>query len=617
MVQPSQRERQPEAAVAAPAAPAAPEDAGSGVAVSAGVQVGTLGRGAMWGWALVLAAAFGFGLGGYPLYEPDEGRNAEVAREMTASGDFLVPRLDGLPYLDKPVLFFAAEAASFAALGRSEWAARLPPLVFAFATALLTAAFARRLYGGDAGWVAGTAALAAPLPLAFSRTVIFDSLLALLVAGASMAFYFAVEAAAGAAQGRRRYVGWTVLAWAAMGLGVLTKGPVALAVPLLAAAPYAIWRRASRAVWHPLGPAVLAALVAPWVAAMSRAVPDFLHYVLVAETWERVTTDDFQRTGPFWYFVPLLLGGALPWSVVALGGWRRGLPLREADGRRDRRLVFLALWIGLPFLLFSLSHSKRPQYILPLLPAVAVLAGGAWAGLGAGGGAAKALAAAERLPGARAGAAAWVVFGALLAGAGVYLGRVPARIPEGLTLMPATLYALAAVSAAGGSIAWAAARRKVIALVSLALPVAAMPLATAPILAQIGAVRSARDLAAAIAPRLAGGAQVVGVYAFPPSLPFYLGRPVLVVSRRGRELTSNYVIRSFGRLIAEPSSPLRPADWWRGALVACQRPWIFVVHADDEQTAGSLRAARLPALFDNRRFAAFGPCAPAAAGERR
>ena len=305
MVPPSQPERQPDPAAAAPAGP---ETAASGVAVPAGV----LGRRAMWGWAAVLAAAFAFGLGSYPLYEPDEGRNAEVAREMTASGDFLVPHLDGLPYLDKPVLFFAAEAASFEAFGRSEWAARLPPLVFAFATALLTAAFARRLYGGDAGWVAGTAALAAPLPLAFSRTVIFDSLLALLVAGALMVFYFAIEAAIEAAPGRRRYVGWTVLAWAAMGLGVLTKGPVALAVPLLAAAPYAIWRRASRAVWHPLGPAVLAALVAPWVAAMSREVPDFLRYVLVNETWERVTTDDFQRTGPFWYFVPLLLGGALP-----------------------------------------------------------------------------------------------------------------------------------------------------------------------------------------------------------------------------------------------------------------------------------------------------------------
>jgi 4-amino-4-deoxy-L-arabinose transferase-like glycosyltransferase len=599
MVPAPQAERQPEAAEAEPATGAGP--------------AGVLARGGMWVWAVVLAAAFTFGLGAYSLYEPDEGRNAEVAREMVATGDYLVPHLDGLPYLDKPVLFFAAEAAAFATLGRSEWTARLPPLLFAFATALLTAGFARRLYGGDAGWVAGTAALAAPLPLAFSRTVIFDSLLALLLAAALMAFYRAIETAAAArepgpgAPGAGRYLGWTVLAWAAMGLGVLAKGPVALAVPLLAAVPYAIWRRASRAVWHPLGPLALVALVAPWVAAMSRQVPDFLRYALLNETWERLTTDDFRRTGPVWYFVPLLLGGALPWSAVVLAGWRRGLPLREAGGRLDRRLVFLVLWIGLPFLLFSFSHSKRPQYILPLLPAVAVLAGGAWSDGAARQGAEKA-----RLPGARAAAAAWIGFGALLAGAAVYLRLVPARLPEGLTLVPATLFALAAAAALGGLLAWAAARRKGIALIALALPVAAMPLVLAPILAEIGTVRSARDLAAAIAPHLQGGAEVVGVQAFPPSLPFYLARPVLVVSRRGRELTSNYVIRAYSRLVAEPSSPLRPGDWWRGALQACAHPLIFVVDRDDEQTASTLRAAHLPALYSNRRFAAFGPCQAAA-----
>src|SRR5579862_598436 len=324
---------------------------------------------------VVLVAAVSWGLGGYALLDPDEGRNAEVAREMMAGGDFVLPRLDGLPYLDKPVLFFAADALSQRVLGAGEAAARFPALVFALATAALTAWFAGRLFGRRARWIAGIAALAAPLPIAFARTVIFDSALAFFMVVALCAFYLAVEARAASAgvlstgrraeaadllpaavwarpqqssagsgetlaqtaAGRRSVVsarplhekvpagwlGWSALAWIAMGLGVLTKGPVALAVPLLAAAPFAGFRRASRAVWHPLGPALLALCVGPWLWAMSRRVPEFLDYALVTETWRRVTTPEMNREGPIWFFIPCLLAGALPWSVLAVAGWRR------------------------------------------------------------------------------------------------------------------------------------------------------------------------------------------------------------------------------------------------------------------------------------------------------
>src|SRR5579864_1297137 len=143
---------------------------------------------------VVLVAAVSWGLGGYALLDPDEGRNAEVAREMMAGGDFVLPRLDGLPYLDKPVLFFAADALSQRVLGAGEAAARFPALVFALATAALTAWFAGRLFGRRARWIAGIAALAAPLPIAFARTVIFDSALAFFMVVALCAFYLAVEA---------------------------------------------------------------------------------------------------------------------------------------------------------------------------------------------------------------------------------------------------------------------------------------------------------------------------------------------------------------------------------------------------------------------------------------
>src|SRR5436305_4252283 len=126
-------------------------------------------RAALWAailWCALLAAALAFRLGGYPLLDPDEGRNAEVAREMAASNDYLMPRLDGLPYLDKPVLFFAAEAAAMEVLGPTEVAARLPSLLCALATAGLAGWFAARLYDRGTAWRAATAAAAAPLAVA-------------------------------------------------------------------------------------------------------------------------------------------------------------------------------------------------------------------------------------------------------------------------------------------------------------------------------------------------------------------------------------------------------------------------------------------------------------------
>jgi 4-amino-4-deoxy-L-arabinose transferase-like glycosyltransferase len=657
---------------------------------------------------LLLVGAVAWQLGGYGLLDPDEGRNAEVAREMMASGDYVLPRLDGLPYLDKPVLFFAAAALCQRLLGAGESAARLPSLLFALATAALTGWFAGRLFGRRARGIAAVAALAAPLPIAFGRTVIFDSMLACFVVLALCAFYLAVEAraarrsveagtergaveaaarqlAAGAAAARPGlppppaphpgYLGWTALAWIAMALGVLTKGPVALAVPLLAAAPYAIFRRASRAVWHPLGMALLALVVGPWIWAMSRQVPEFLHYALFTETWQRVTTPEMNREGPLWFFIPCLLAGTLPWSVLVLGGWRRSLRPRPArGGSLDPPRLYLLLWIGLPLVLFSLSHSKRPQYILPLLPAVAILAAKVWVDAedGGGGGAAAAAAPASGaarppagptqsarlaaiVPGARAAAWAWLALALLCGGAAAAVPRLHSDRLAHVALLPRTLAAMAAAFLAGAALAALGSGRRggrppeprlaagapagpagastlaagdspqaagatgfrgrpgaALLLAGLVLPMAAMPALLVPLLDEIAGHRSSRAAAAAIAPRLGPGAEVVAVHAFPPSLPFYLRRTLLVATPRGRELTSNYVIAYFRKWIAaDPRlTPLRPSDWWRQALAACDHPLVFVTWADDAATRAELAAAGLPQIVANDRMAAYGPCTP-------
>ncbi|HEX9393263.1 MAG TPA: glycosyltransferase family 39 protein, partial [Gemmatimonadales bacterium] len=249
------------------------------------------------------ALALGWGLSGWRLLDPDEGRNAEVAREMALSHDYLVPHLDGLPYLDKPIVYFAAAAVAMTALGPTEVAARLPAYLSTLATLVLLVAFARRRWGRDAGWLAGLAFATMPLVLAYARETIFDATLTFFITAAILALVEERPA----------------LAWAAMGLGAITKGPIALLLPVLAVLPWTIatgrpWRRL---VSLPaLGAFAVTAL--PWFVAVSLRHPDFPHYVFVRETLQRVTTHSFHRTAPFWYYLPIVLVGPFPWVVPAL-----------------------------------------------------------------------------------------------------------------------------------------------------------------------------------------------------------------------------------------------------------------------------------------------------------
>src|SRR5262249_37061803 len=202
-------------------------------------------------WAIVAAIAIGIGLGAYPLLDADEGRNGEVGREMAATNDYIMPRLDGMPYLDKPIVYFAAEAAVMELTGPTEVAARFPAWLFTVATALLLAWFARRT-GIDAR-VTAILFLSMPLTIAFARTVIFDSALSFFITAALIAFYLERP----------------TLAWAAMAFGVITKGPVALALPLMVAVPFAIWRKRGRMLISIAGVILFVAIIAPWVWAIS------------------------------------------------------------------------------------------------------------------------------------------------------------------------------------------------------------------------------------------------------------------------------------------------------------------------------------------------------------
>jgi 4-amino-4-deoxy-L-arabinose transferase-like glycosyltransferase len=545
-----------------------------------------------------------YGLTAYTLLEPDEGRNAEVAREMTATNDYVLPRLDGLPYVDKPVLFFAVEATVMEVLGPTTLAARVPPLVFTLITIGVVAWFARRRGDARAGWTAAIATGAAPLTLGFARTVIFDSALTCFVVVALVAFYEAISEIGSPTSGRRgdqtsdigsRGWHWSAIAWAAMALAVLTKGPIGLALPLMVVIPYAVRRRAGRALWEPVGPLLFAALVLPWVMLMSQRVPQFLAYALGTETFRRLLTPALGRTGPWWYFLPILLVGALPWSLVVLGGFRGARIWRRDDRTIEPYTLFLLLWILVPLAFFSLSESKRPQYVVPLVPGIALLAAHIARSRG-------------RIPGARTAAVGLVVMALVLAAVPSVLPQLTPISGDMQNAIGPAAFGLATVSLVAGACLWWMRARYDTALLLLALPTAAVPLVGSGLMRAIARERSSAGLAAAIRPVLSPGSDVLAIHTMPLSLPFYLRRQVLLATATGAELTSNYLVRDIARWRDEPHSPLRRADAWLDALTTCGRTRVFITRANDAQLR-TLLAAKLPLLAETPKYAAYGPCA--------
>jgi 4-amino-4-deoxy-L-arabinose transferase-like glycosyltransferase len=540
-------------------------------------------------WALIAVVAVSWGLGSYPLMDQDEGRNGEVAREMAASNDYVLPHLNGLPYIDKPVLSFAATAAAMELLGPTELAARSVPFLCTLATALLVGWCGGRWFGREAGWVAGIAAGTAPLPLAFSRIVILDSLLALLVTCAVLAFHAAVEARLAGRSARP----WTVAAWAAIGLGILTKGPVALAVPLLAAAPYAAWRRASWAVWNPLGPLVMAAIVGPWVWFMEARLPGYLQYVAVTETWQRVASDEFRRTQPWWYFGAVAAAGFFPWWPFALG--RR----RLAGGPPDPRRILLWLWLLVPLVMFSASRSKLPQYILPLMPAVALLVASRWASR-------------EHAP-TRAVAVAVAGWGLLAAGFGAAAaGRfadhgLPPRLADAAPGPAAAMVAVCLVAVACALVALRANRGPAL-VAALSAPLLAVPVVLQPVISALAEHRSERALATTVASRFPESTAVVGLETWRPSLSFYLARPIPILSADGNELRSNFILRTAERW-RDPQGILRPLPASPAELGRCVEPTVVLVYGSRRDLQEQLETAGLELVATGSRLVAYA-CNP-------
>ncbi|MGA1863982.1 MAG: phospholipid carrier-dependent glycosyltransferase [bacterium] len=306
-------------------------------------------------------------LGVRPMVIPDECRYAEIPREMIASGDWVVPHLNGLRYFEKPVLGYWINALSIKLFGENAFAVRLPSALAAGITAILIFVLALTFTGGRwDGMLASLILLTCLEPFAIGVFTILDGIFSMFITAAMVSFFFAHMDRKG---GKR--AGLLALFGAFCGLAFLTKGFIAFAIPVVAIVPFMIWEHQWKKLftlsWMPIIVAILVAL--PWGLMIHIREGDFWNYFFWTEHIKRFMSSNPQHPQPFWFFIPVIILGALPWSVLfpaVISGIKR-------THLKNPLTRFVICWFMFPFIFFSASHGKLATYILPCFPPLAVL----------------------------------------------------------------------------------------------------------------------------------------------------------------------------------------------------------------------------------------------------
>ena len=325
--------------------------------------------------AIALLAAIWFCgfLGMRPLANPDEGRYTETPREMAVTGDFVTPRLNGVKYFEKPPLVYWLSAVTFRTFGVNEFTARLWNGLFSVLGVLLTYAAARALYDRSTGIWATIVLSTFLLYFALNQIVLLDMAVAVTVSGALFAFIVAMREPGG----KKRF-GLFMVFYAFMALATLSKGLIGIALPGAVIFFWVLLLNRWRALWpfYPItGTLLLLAIAAPWHVLAAQANPDFLNFYFYHEHWLRFTTTVHGRFEPWWFFLPIFVGGLFPWLFFAVRATRFSLPGGWKARKDHADAWFFIIWIVFIVLFFSKSQSKLVPYILPVFPACAVLIG--------------------------------------------------------------------------------------------------------------------------------------------------------------------------------------------------------------------------------------------------
>ena len=340
----------------------------------------------LWVLAILFTLAW-FGVLDYRhLVASDEGRYGEIAREMYATGDWVTPRYNGYKYFEKPPLQAWMTAIAYTLFGVGEWQSRLWTGITGYFAILATGFTAWKLIGGErgvlAGWVSAILLASSPMWNVGGHFNTLDMGLSSILSCSLFSLLLAQRA--GLSTTARR--NWMWLCWAFMALAVLSKGLIGIVIPGMVLVVYTLstwdwglWKRL-----HLFSGLIVFFLIAtPWFVLVSLKNPEFPHFFFIHEHWDRFTKDGHNRKGHPLYFIPLILVGFIPWLLQVGQGLVRAWFDRRGDTRDGvvsasngfRPLWLCAVWAVMIFLFFSKSQSKLPGYIMPIFPALALLAG--------------------------------------------------------------------------------------------------------------------------------------------------------------------------------------------------------------------------------------------------
>lgn len=465
------------------------------------------------------AALLWFGpLNSTHLFDPDEGRYAEIPREMVASGDWVTPRLDAIKYFEKPVLQYWATAVAFRLFGQHAWSARLWPALCGFLGLLLSWALARELYDERSALLAVIVQASALLYFALARIATLDM---------SLSFGLQIAMCALVLLARPRAVGWRLPAMLGLGVAVavLSKGLVGILIPGAVAGVYLLWWRDWSLPWRaqPWWTVIaLTVLAAPWFVAVSVRNPEFGHFFFIVQHFQRyLNRAGFDRYQPVWFFLWVLALGFLPWTTLLPGALRQAWRGARAG---EPGTAMLLVWAIFVFAFFSFSQSKLMPYIVPMLPALAILTG-------------RSLAAMDAPRFARhlcAVAIAALAVGLLI----VLLWRLPVAaslVAQASSLSIAGFAAAFLLLAVGAAIGMRLARREQVVAAAIAAALGAWMLGQCALLAaeQLPRMLTLIALEQHTQPWVGNSTHVYCVNDYLQPLPFYWRHPCTLVGYRG------------------------------------------------------------------------------------
>lgn len=324
------------------------------------------------GKILLIALIYGliwFGTLNYRhLIPSDEGRYAEMAREMLVTGDWITPRYNGYKYFEKPPLQVWATAIVFQVFGLGEWQARLWSALTGFLTILLIGFTGARIFNARTGWLSALVLASSPMWIISGHFNSLDMGLSAFLVSALCSLLLAQTAG-----NKNSCRHWMWVCWSMMALATLSKGVIGAAIPAMVFIAYSIsawdWK-----IWSRLhlisGTILFLVITAPWFVLISQRHPEFLEFFFIHEHLQRFTNNAHSRTGPIYYFVPLLIIGISPWILQIPGAFAQAFAARK---REFSSSWLLACWCVVIFVFFSLSQSKLPGYIIPIFPALALL----------------------------------------------------------------------------------------------------------------------------------------------------------------------------------------------------------------------------------------------------